>query len=756
MQRNVTRGQSMRRRDTEDPSEENKLEANGELTGGIGRGMGSVVETRLTIPLANQSESNRSSAHSPGWRKSLRRPSRGSSAHHVGQEAAERVGHVVAVEEHPNFDISHFEGPALGPNPSTDIELLADKTSKKSYFFPTNSQMPDWRPFPMHLWYVSFLVVIALVLAAVSEYLVQKSIQNGDGKGLLSFTRAAEVTSLEWFTWKYLPTMVLLLYGIMWQAVDFECRRLEPYYQLSRHEGALAAESLNMDYMTFFSYLIPFKAFRHGQWAVVLSSFATIFSSALIPVLSNGAVNVNPDRDQRAPGSVKWITFDPVWSRIMEVALLLVAVAGIWLVFQLRRKSGLQSDPKGVAGIAALATRSHILNDFRGLDTSSHNDIHRNLKRRRYILHKSSLWQGQYIMQTDKDRDEPRQRNPHPLALHLGVGIAYLVSLLVFIAMIPILEFTPANIVTEKANWFITLIAILIKLAWTNLETAIRMIEPYYILSRRHAPASVLRLDYTGTLPIYFPCRALLNKHYLVAAVGFGSVLTEILTVCVSSFNVDGDQFVDPHRNHEARQLGSKYARDAVLPSDDTDQTLTSFWTSLVLTELIPIVMLVTAAIVYARRRHAFLPRQPATIASALAFIHQSKMLYEFVSREEEEEEDPVRTWSPYSKKAFGKSSPGASDSPFRSPPYHQRSMDTLKFLKQQGGSSGKKHVDIAETTVRMLEQQGKTYGLGWYVGRDGEDHMGIDEEELVAGYEHGLDRKKGVLKDGIGNWDVF
>lgn len=64
-----------------------------------------------------------------------------------------------------------------------------------------------------------------------------------------------------------------------------------------------------------------------------------------------------------------------------------------------------------------------------------------------------------------------------------------------------------------------------------------------------------------------------------------------------------------------------------------------------------------------------------------LAFIHQSKMLYDFVDTE---------------------------------------TMGT-------------------EAMERHLRKKGKRYGLGWFRGRDGEDHCGVDEEELVSGYRHGV-----------------
>lgn len=75
------------------------------------------------------------------------------------------------------------------------------------------------------------------------------------------------------------------------------------------------------------------------------------------------------------------------------------------------------------------------------------------------------------------------------------------------------------------------------------------------------------------------------------------------------------------------------------------------------------------------------MPRQPNTIASILAFIHQSKMLYNFVG--------------------------------------------TTKLSKTE--------------MVRKLDN-GATYGLGWFIGRDGKTHCGIDQEELVSHYKHGID----------------
>ncbi|KAI9713290.1 MAG: hypothetical protein M1828_001463 [Chrysothrix sp. TS-e1954] len=678
--------------------EQTVKEATGQLTGGLGSGMDNVIETNLRV-VTDLVPASDSTVKSPFARKRLQSfrhprslmPGRAPS-YNPAQDHAEKSGQIVAVEELVHVDISNFEGPQAGVTQRIDLDRLAEKP-QQSFYFPPDPQMPDWRPFPMQLWYTLTLICIAIILAGVQEYLCQ--ISQRSATGLLKFTNPDEVGQGDWFVWKYLPTIVLVSYGVAWQAKDFEIRRLEPYYQLSKPTGATAAESLNIDYLTFWSYLIPFKAMRYRQWAVASSSLATLLSSALVPVLQSASLNMI-----RSPKNLKEIVVSPVWSRLMEATLLLVAILGIFLIFQLRRKSGLLSDPKGIAGIAAMANRSHILNDFKDLDLVDNAAIHKQLRHRRYILHKSTLWQGEFIkhMPGDETPEFKKVRSPHPIILQLKVGLPYMASIAAFLALLPVFTFTGANVVVVKLPWLLTLCATLVKLAWSNLEASVRLIEPFYGLSRRHAPPRTLTTDYTGTVPGWMPIKALLNDHYLLSVVGFCSLLTEVMTVCVSSLNVNGRAFA---ADDDAPNAGANTG-DA--------ETFKSFWISLVLAVLILLFLILTAAIVYLRRRHHFLPRQPGTIASVLAFIHQSRMLYDFVSPESERHGNGMRI----------------------------------------------EELDGVEMT-RHLVERGKTYGLGWYRGRDGRDHLGIDEEELLANYKHGYDWRKGrVGTEDIGSWEHY
>jgi hypothetical protein len=251
---------------------------------------------------------------------------------------------------------------------------------------------------------------------------------------------------------------------------------------------------------------------------------------------------------------------------------------------------------------------------------------------------------------------------------------------------IPAFLFTKATVVTDKAPWVVTALAVCVKLTWGSMDKVVRMMEPFYILSNRHAPSVTLTLDYTAMPFGYLPFKAFFNNHVIVFLVGAGSVIVELLTVLLTSLaTVDGRQFVG---------LGDGNDHDEINAGQETPM---SFFVSLALAIFILLYLAIVTAVVFARRRHPFLPRQPNTIASILAYIHQSRMLYDFV--------------------------------------------DTSKLSNPE--------------MVQKLEQIGKTYGLGYTIGRDGQTHCGVDQEELIGNYKHGREFGQ-VNKPWVTQWEVF
>ncbi|KAF7566556.1 repeatdomain containing protein [Pyrenophora tritici-repentis] len=647
----------------------------------------------------------------PGHRRILSASDVANAEAKKAQVEAEKTGQVVAVATEIPVDISDFTAVTRDFDSMSSLSAgLVKKDAETSYFFPKGAtsdvipyalsnidadpQMPAWRPTTMSWWWISMLIVIALALAGVQEYLCQISLRSVEKDpikgGLSNFQRVGQLPITLYFAWQYAPIMIFVFYGVLWQMSDFEVKRLEPFYQLSKKTGATAGESLNMDYLTFMSWLVPLRALRHKQFAVIYSSLGTLIASSLVPVLQSASITMWPPEDNRENDGWKSIRVRPAWSRALSSCLVIVACCGGALLYAMQRKSGLQSDSKGIAGIAAMATKSHILADFKGLDQAPLNKIHKQLRQRRYILHKSSLWQGEYISNS-KEKIHEQDTDPRPLMLRLRVGVPFVGFLIAFTIIVPIVTFVEvAGAFTEELPWIMTGLATIIRITWNTMNADVRMLQPFYMLSLRHAPARTLTLDYAGTNPLWLPIEAFLNGHYLVMLVAFGSILAEILTVCVSSISVDGKKFIpglggqDWDDNHDGKMND---------PTDryNTEQTFRSFWTSFTLTMLILLYLIGIALLTYKKRSQKFLPRQIGTMASVLAFIHQSKMLLSFI--------------------------------------------DTEKFTSSE--------------MTRHLEKSGKTYALGWFRGRDGDDHLGIDEEEITSAYVYGKDWTSGRLRPG-------
>lgn len=684
-------------------------EASGHLTGGLGQGMAPktvISEGELLARSPTSGSIKRSLSRLGSMRM---KPSLGprTQLRSAGQDEANRRGEVieVIVEESTDIDLSSMAGPAgfgsdhtrAGVPRATTMPLSKPKTE---VFYP----QPNWRPIFMQWYYLLFLIALSVVLAGCQEILYQSSAR----KPLLTFTSATDIAPIHYFVLRFVPTIIAVTYGVLWQNTDFEVRRLEAFYQLSKEGGALAAESINVDYETIFNIMRPFRALQRRHYVVALSSIASLLAISLVPTLTAAAIILKPDRQTRLGNEriEKFVIVDMVLSRLLTALFVIIAALGCVLFLLIsRRKSGLIGDVKGIAGLAAMATVSHIMMDFKDMDTATPKDIHYKLKDRRYVLLNSSIAPDESSTTTLQEQDRYREPhlpdNPHPLMMRKEGFIPFMLGLAMFIAFVPIFLYTPASVITDKAPWLITAFAVCIKLAWGGIDSSMRMMEPYYILSKRHAPARTLTLDYTAMPFALVAFRALFNKHWLVFLVGWGTVMTEGLTIFATSLaTIDGQAFLT--------KLAKSTTSTTSSPSSDGEtsfiheglsgqETVMSFLITLGCTFFILLYMAVVATVVFVRRRHPFLPRQPSSIASVLAFVHQSRMLYDFVG--------------------------------------------TAK-LSNAG-------------MTRKLEEMGKTYGLGWFDGRDGQTHCGVDEEELTGNYKHGINYAHGN-KPWLTEWQLF
>ena len=630
------------------------------------KALGSGVVVGREIQAGTIDESNSSNDINLTLDPAADRVARSATIRKYGQKLAQDTNMIVSVKDvskEPTVDITSLG--ALGRPSSTisgspKLSSTATDLADLSYFYPADPEQPNWKPLSMRPFYIIMLVVLSLVLAGVQEYLCQKSqSMEREGGGLVAYHSLDDIPTGLFFCWKYLPTIAMVSYGVLWQVTDYDVQRLEPYYQLSRPTGNIASKSLSLDYVTLWAYFVPFKAIKNRHWVVLTSSIATILATTAAPSLQNPSIMSIENPKCRGHltdcGNDRYfLRIHPVWSRLVTGCLGVVAVISILLLFQLRRKSGLLSDPRGVAGIASMATKSHILTDFHGMDENLHDEIHEKLGHRRYILYKSTIWQGEYIKQnthSNKETENHKPQNPHPIMLRTASLLAFITFMTICLPFIPAISYTGLTSITHSLPWLPILVAALIKQLWATLEFAIKMMEPFHSLSLGNArPESTLTLDYQGVPYGLLPVKALYNKHYIVSIIGFCSILGDILTVTCSSLSL-------------------------------RTETEHSFYTSSILSVIILFLLILATILVVFKRRKPFMPRQPSTIASVLAFVHQSRMLDDFIGTER----------------------------------YSHSQMEN------------------------MLISKGKRYGLGWFRGRDNRPHCAIDQEPMLSRYVHGV-----------------
>lgn len=186
--------------------------------------------------------------------------------------------------------------------------------------------------------------------------------------------------------WRYAPTILTVNYGIAFQALDAQIRRLEPFYRLARTTGATANESIGIDPTK------PWAILSMPSSRTICSTVSFLVAVLAIPTLQNASLSV-----RTSPPDINMVYVVNGWSQGLTTALVFNALLAIALVASTRNKTGLLDDSKGIAGHLSMFVRSHIWSDVHGIDAASDKETLDQLRHRRFVLHKSSPWQGEYI-----------------------------------------------------------------------------------------------------------------------------------------------------------------------------------------------------------------------------------------------------------------------------------------------------------------------------------------------------------------------
>ena len=121
-----------------------------------------------------------------------------------------------------------------------------------------------WKPVTLRYHVLSSFIIICLSLVAVLEVLSYYSTgKDGENGGGLAFAaRVDNLPTTASFFYLYFPTVLAVIYSMLWSWVDLDVKRLEPWFQLSKVDGATAKDSLLLHYPFEFLAFVPIKALR--------------------------------------------------------------------------------------------------------------------------------------------------------------------------------------------------------------------------------------------------------------------------------------------------------------------------------------------------------------------------------------------------------------------------------------------------------------------------------------------------------------
>ena len=133
--------------------------------------------------------------------------------------------------------------------------------SKLSWRKQTQSDPPKaaWKPNAYRLLPLAVVVLASWVIIIVLQLLLVKSQKEG---GVIIAETIDDIPLSQAFLYKYLPTIIALIFSIFWSWIDLQVKRLEPYHQLSKPGGAWGKDSLLLSYPFDFLPFVPMSAFR--------------------------------------------------------------------------------------------------------------------------------------------------------------------------------------------------------------------------------------------------------------------------------------------------------------------------------------------------------------------------------------------------------------------------------------------------------------------------------------------------------------
>jgi hypothetical protein len=145
--------------------------------------------------------------------------------------------------------------------------MLTSKTPLRRYVYShlsmSNTVEPlavNWRPFTLRTPFLSAFIVLCVILLLLVEPTIRSCLPPQGCPIVGEPSPSTVISNTAAFVYNYLPTAIAIVLGLIWAVVHHDYMRMEPWFQLSKAEGAAAEPSLCLMYPYTFPPLVAIKA----------------------------------------------------------------------------------------------------------------------------------------------------------------------------------------------------------------------------------------------------------------------------------------------------------------------------------------------------------------------------------------------------------------------------------------------------------------------------------------------------------------
>ncbi|KAF4856991.1 hypothetical protein CGCSCA4_v000029 [Colletotrichum siamense] len=442
-------------------------------------------------------------------------------------------------------------------------------------------------------------------------------------------------TNGDYFVGKFLPIILAVMIAVPLRIIDLSAKLYQPFHALAREGGSLGKSSMTLQFDGWKGFLTPFESLLQGHPVPFITTLIILCSSLLAP-LATEAIGM------KLHGTCKITAIDgcgiqlgvsPVSSYALVALIAFIVFLLLVLLFFLRTwETGLHANPWSIAGISSLARNSDIRShqiDFKASAKAMREKrygfgyFENNLGRDEYgIIYcddSAQSLQGATASGAIPADDEltgtyqrdiaKKSRKPVPfIALtwwwRLGF-IFFLTALFIIILYYHLTlgvrtsfkDFMDSQ--TFGVRFFFAALGVTIIFCWESIFISIAIISPYHNMGRRSQPPEKSILLTRPTNGFYGLYAAILEGNIILMLAAFMSILAEFLPILFANV---------------------PYNLTQTLKSHNVCATISLTILALMLASMVASLFI----------KWPELPVDPRSIAGALYYVAESRMLEDF------------------------------------------------------------------------------------------------------------------------------